>query len=441
MSSTPNYYTILGVTKDASEEDIKKAYRKLAKDNHPDRMSHAPEEVKAAAAAKFAEISKAYETLTDTEKRRQYDAGELDENGNHIGGGMPNGFANIFKGFPFNMGMGGQQQKPNLSREKSDPTKLTIELPLEDFYNGKNVKHNITTTINCRTCNGTGAESKVYIKSCTHCGGSGIRVQMRQFGPGMMQQLQSPCTPCKGQGKYIEPGHECTICKGKQQIQETKEIEIVIKPGTVPGTRMVFAGYGNQHIDYGYPGDLFVYVGEHKPGSGTFRREGDNLVMMRSINLQEALTNYTCVFKHLDGRIIKAITTQVIRHGHIMRIKGEGMPILTKTGNDTGRHGDLIIHFDVKFPKELDPERRELINKILTGVFPHQPKQIWDIDMDKIPPNDIHEYVMEETTENTHQNNNDNNSRTTNSHDDNDGDFDDFTSNQSRPQNVQCAQQ
>ena len=449
--SAPNYYTVLGVTKTASDDDIKKAYRKLAKDNHPDRMANAPEEVKTTAAAKFAEISKAYETLTDPEKRRQYDMGGLDENGNPINGGVgAGGFADIFNRFPFNMGGmpggGGQPPKPNLSREKSEPTKLTIEISLEDFYNGKTIKHNITVTINCRECNGSGAESKIYIKSCNNCGGSGVRVQMRQFGPGMMQQLQSPCAPCKGRGKYIEPGHECGSCKGKLQIQETKEIEIVIKPGVVPGTRLVFAGAGNQHVEYGYPGDLFVYIGEHKPGSGAFRREGDNLIMTRAINLQEALTNYICVFKHLDGRIIKATTKQVIRHGHIMRIKGEGMPVLTKSGNDTGRHGDIIIHFEVKFPRELDEERKELINKILSGVFPHQPRQIWDIDIDKIPANDIHEYVMEESNENSNYQNNGGNSSGRSGSNPFDGvgdehDDDDFGGQPRQPQGVQCAQQ
>jgi DnaJ family protein A protein 2 len=388
------YYQTLGISKNATEDEIKRAYRKLAMIYHPDRYVNASEDEKTSASKKIVEINKAYETLKDPSIRAKYDAGEMDDNGNPTqNNGNPFGdMFGMFNNFGARTGI-----KRDLSREKSAPTKMTIELSLADFYTGKTIHHQYTRTINCRTCTGTGVKSVAAAQICGMCGGSGIKTQMRQFAPGYMQQVQFPCDGCNQRGKIITPDNICPTCNYKKVVEETKSIEITVKPGTTPGSHIKFMGAGNIQFGYGYTGDLIVILGE-TTNTGIMHREGANLVMTKTITLLEALTGYTLVFRHLDNRIIKASTSEIISPTHIMKIAGEGMPKLNETGGPSGDHGDLIIHFIVKFPETLDDERKELIAKILKGVFIPPQKQIWDIDVDSVPPENLYTHTLETIT-------------------------------------------
>lgn len=438
-----NYYELLGIDKTASDADIKKAFRKAAMKYHPDKLTHLSEDARKSAESKFATINKAYEVLANPESRAKYDSGALDEHGNETPGAgfTGNPFADFFGGgFPFSMGgMGGNPQKQDLSREKTPPTKITIKVPLAELYTGCTYNHTITRQIKCTECGGCGAKSKAYVKSCQKCTGTGVCVEMRQVGPGFIQQIRNACKACKSTGKYIEPGFECTACKTTRIMQENKTIEIVVKPGMFAGNHITFTGDGNHEPDYGYAGDLIVFLDDSGTSThGNMRREGSNLVMSRTINLVEALTGTKFMFKHLDGRIIKAEYKNIIKPGQIMKIIGEGMPILGHGGSNTGTYGDLIIHIDIKFPDILDDARKEYIIKILSGIIQTPKKQIWDIELENTPPENIDnvEMVIYEDHKHTNEHHNTQSQSSYN----NDNTFENTTP-QHGPQHVQCAQQ
>lgn len=427
MSSNNNnksdLYEILGVPRTATEEEIKKAFRKKAVKLHPDRNPENAEE----ANRQFQELNRAAKVLGDHESRKRYDQfGVIDGDGEQPGGSGINPFdifGNIFNGgfggggggMPGFFGMGGQGQARGGG--KSPHKKITINLSLEDVYLGKQVPLDFIKIICCDTCHGIGAKSADAVMSCNICNGQGRVVKMMQMGP-MIQQSVQPCSACGAKGKMIKPGSECGNCHGKKSIGIKRHLDCYVRPGSQPGSVITFKNEADWAPDTSDVGDLMVFVNSKNEDAG-FRREGDNLIMKKIITLLEALTGFTMYFKHLDDRVIKITNEDIIHPDQKMVIPGEGMPNL----QDNLVKGDLILHFEVAFPQSLDKDRAKYLVKIL----PVPKKQIWDLQLEKTPENDLTIYTLAPFDDSSsgrrsrHHNHSDTNN--IDNHIDDDGDF------------------
>ena len=396
-------YTILDIQKTASDDEIKKAYKKAALKHHPDRNPNNPE-----ATAKFQEVGKAFAILGDPEKRKRYDQfGIID--GESGDGGMPGGmnpfdiFQNIFGGGMGGMpGMGGMGGMPGMGgmggmfggmggnmqggqqgprNGKGPDKKVTINISLIDVYKGKSIPIDFNKVICCDSCNGCGALNKDCIKQCKVCNGQGRIVRMLQNGP-MIQQIIQPCGTCGGKGKSVEAGKECIKCKGTKSHTQKRHVDCYVRPGSQSGNSITFKNESDWSPDFTDIGDLVVFL-DCKNEEGVFRREGNNLIMKKSITLLEALTKTEFYFKHLDERVIKITHEEVIKPNQKMMVKGEGMQCQTS-------NGDLIIYFDIVFPTSLDKDR----SKYLVKILPLPKKQIWDLQMELTPKEELTELGM-----------------------------------------------
>lgn len=392
-------YEILEIPRGASDEEVKRAYKKAALKYHPDRNLNNQEE----ANIKFQEANKAFNTLKDPTKRRNYDQfGVIDgedtaSNDSMPGGGMPGGFpfdlfgnlgniGNLFGGM--GGGMRGQQQGPQ-PPSKSPNKNLTINVNLADVFNGKSVPVDFMKNICCDVCNGKGTTRADGIKTCIPCNGQGRIIRMMQMGP-IVQQTVHPCNTCNGAGKSIAPGCHCAKCQGKRIISIKRHVDCYIRPGSQPGTTITFKNEADYVPDCSDIGDLIVSV--NCPNEmGIFRREADNLIMKKNINLLEALTETCFRFKHLDDRVIEVKWENIIHPGQKLVIRREGMPNM----NDNLQRGDLIIIFDVVFPQSLEKDRAKYLVKIL----PQPRKQIWDMQNDAVPDNEIVHATIETLSE------------------------------------------
>ena len=412
MSKSEELYNILEIPKTSNDDEIKKAYKKAALKHHPDRNPNNPE-----ATAKFQEVGKAFATLSDPQKRQRYDQfGIIDgeNNGPGGGGGMPPGFnpfdifqnmfgggggGGPFSGFP---GMNMNQQHQNRS-VKSPDKKVTINLSLADVYKGKSVSIDFTKTLCCDKCYGCGALSKENIKSCKSCNGQGKVMKMVQMGPMIQQSIQQ-CGHCKGVGKMIEQGKNCIKCNGTKTMSIQKHLDCYVRPGSAPGTSISFKNESDWIPDCSDVGDLIVFI-NCKNEEGIFRREGNNLIMNKSITLLEALTKTIFYFKHLDDRVIRITHNSIIKPNQKMIVKDEGMPNINGGSNDLG---DLLINFDIIFPDTLEEDR----SKYLVKILPLPKKQIWDLQLESMPDTNITDKVMYKYNDNKTKSNNNNNTNT-----------------------------
>lgn len=329
------YYEVLGITKKSSEKEIKKAYRKLAMKNHPDKGGD--EE-------KFKEISKAYEVLSDKEKRDQYD--QFGEEGVQGGSSTAN---NIFSHF-----FGGNLHQSRRSKD----TVHELQLNLSELYIGKTIKLKIMKNVICKTCNGNGGCGEKT--NCIICNGNGMCVQMRQIAPGFVQQVQSTCPKCRGIGKKFSK--LCESCGGNKVIRESKVIKVVIPPGSKDGYTVTFSGYGDETPGMD-SGDIIFVVREspHK----IFKRKNTDLLLEKSIGLTEALCGFKIIIITLDNRSICLQTSEITQDGSVRKVVNEGMPTTIK-----GIRGDLYIKFNVNYPSSLTPTEQEKLLKILPPCLP-----------------------------------------------------------------------
>lgn len=367
------YYDILGVTKTASADEIKKAYKSLALKWHPDRN---PDNTKEAT-EKFKEISEAYSILSDPDKRKLYDLkGKNGINNPFDVGGFPfptnpdpdHNFnpQHIFEEMmrqqsPFSQffNNGGE---PNNKQQKTQhrSTNITYELKvhIKDLYTGCNKKLKLNRDIVCKECKGSGCKSNNMNNSkCYDCKGKGCTIEIRQLAPGFISQLSTPCNKCSGTGEYISVSNRCEICNGKKVIQEECLFDINISKGARSGDSIIFYGKSNESPGLA-TGDFIVKVKEINDDTG-FIRDDQNLIFKKTINIIDALCGCSFDITHLDGRIInyKTSPTETIYDGERKIIKGEGM----KFGNNN--KGDLIIEFKLEFPKQLN--NQDNIRKIL----------------------------------------------------------------------------
>lgn len=339
------FYQVLGVEKDATPAQIKKAYRKLALKNHPDKGGD-PE--------LFKTMTVAYEVLSDPEKRELYD--KYGKEGLEQGGGGGDA-SDIFSQF-FGGGGGRRPRGPQKGEDLMHPLKVS----LEDLYNGKTVKLAVNRDVLCSQCEGRGGKEGCE-KGCDTCNGRGVRVQLRQIGPGMVQQMQSVCPDCRGAGKTIRDSDRCKGCKGKKVSKERKVLEVHIEKGMKNNQKITFHGEADQA-----PGQLagdIVFVIQEKEHA-VFQRKASNLIMEKKITLVEALCGFETVVKHLDGRhlAIKTKPGDVITPNQFKAIQGEGMPM---HGNPFVK-GQLVILFKVEFPKagDLTSAQMKAIEKVFT---------------------------------------------------------------------------
>eukprot|EP00794_Sanderia_malayensis_P018792 gene18792-20683_t len=342
-------YDLLGVKPNAAEAEIRKSYKKLAKQYHPDKNPNNPD-----CAEKFKELAFAHETLTNPEKRDIYDrfgekglrdgmggGPDMDDLFGHIfGGGSARG-GGIFShfGFPgFESGSRRQQ------RRKGENVVHALRVTLEDLYNGKTSKLKLNKNIICTICKGTGGKANA-VQTCHGCRGSGTKISLIQIGPGMVQQMQRTCPECQGEGEIIDAKHRCKKCKGKKVVEESKILEVQVDKGMRDEQKVTFRGEGDQQPGI-EPGDVIIILkqSDHE----RFARKGDQLFLKMKISLTEALCGFQIPMKHLDGRelLITQMPGNVIKPGSTKMIAGEGMPIY----RNPVEKGNLIISFDIEFP-------------------------------------------------------------------------------------------
>lgn len=379
MVQSTKYYDLLGVPPTATEDELKRAYRKLALKLHPDKNPSAE------AADKFKEVSHAYEILSDPQRRDTYDRfGEEGLSGDGGMGGMnpEDLFSQLFGGGGGFFGGGGSRARgPKKGKDLVHRVKVT----LEDLYKGKTTKLSLQKHVICTKCNGKGGKEG-SVKTCTTCRGSGIRVVMRQLGP-MVQQLQQTCTDCNGEGQVIPPKDRCKGCAGKKTTQEKKILEVHVDKGMKDGQTITFAGEADQAPGV-IPGDVVIVIDE-KPHE-TFKRNGDDLISDVKLDLLTALTGGQFTIAHLDERMLLVEVPSdgsVIAPGTVKVIKGQGMP--------SHRHhepGDLILNISIEFPESIPESAIPLLEKAL----PPRPA------FDKFPASmHIEETVMQDVDEKT----------------------------------------
>jgi molecular chaperone DnaJ len=366
MAARPDYYKVLGVDKKASQDDIKKAYRKLAREYHPDRNNSAGAE------DRFKGISEAYDVLSDAEKRKQYDrAGSLFGGGPFGGGTAPGGagsgagadfgsFSDILSGIFGSGGGGGAGGAPRGSRtrpaaEKGRDLETTVTLSFEQAVEGAQVPVTVAGHTACTTCRGTGAKPGTSPSVCPVCQGRGVEQQ----GQGLFS-ITRPCGRCGGGGTVIES--PCPTCHGAGRTREVKKYRVNIPAGVKDGSRIRLAGKGEAGLRGGPPGDLFVVT--HVESSPVFRRKDEHLEVDIPITVAEALRGADVEVPTLDGTKTLRVAPGT-RHGTVQRLRGEGPPKLDGKGR-----GDIHYRFVIEVPKDLTEEQRaavDALSRVMNG--------------------------------------------------------------------------
>lgn len=381
MPST-DYYEILGVSKDATDAEIKKKYKKLAMKYHPDRNS-SDEETKKQNENIFKDISKAYTVLSDSEKRKKYDM--FGEEGMQGMGEGPSPF-DVFGSMFNNMsGMGdifgnSRHRQADNSKKSSPDAMANLTVSLHDAYCGVEIDKSLPRIEKCDECLGKGTNKPDGIQKCRICDGKGKTVQMKRMGPMVTQQI-TVCYSCKGKCMMIKPGSECKKCKGAKLVSNIRNYKIKIPPGTIDGDELVYKGESDWVEGYGYHGDLIFKVCLNI-GTSNMKREGYNLVINKTISLVDSLCGIDFGVKHLDDRVIRVKYDGIIKEGEALLIKEEGMPISEekrkkiKTNGNNVKAGDLVIRFKLLYPDVLDEERKGLIKKVIPNVKSIDPRNI-----------------------------------------------------------------
>ena len=353
-------YKTLGVSKKAPEDEIKKAYRKLARKYHPDRNPGDEE-----AEERFKEISAAYDVLGDPEKRKEYDeagafAGFGGGQGPFPGGGAGGGFGGFdfgdILGSVFNRG-GGRGGRPQAVRGRD----LETEVPLsfDQAINGAQISVTVPKQSRCATCHGSGAKAGTAPTTCPRCEGRGIEVQ----GQGLFS-ISQPCSQCGGSGQVIED--PCPTCGGSGLTQQSKRYKVNVPAGVKDGTRIRLAGKGEDGPRGGPPGDL--YVTTRVASSPVFERlEDGNLEVTVPITVPEALRGGTIEVPTLRGTK-KIRVAPGTRHGSIQRLRGEGPP------RKGGGNGDIRYRLEIAVPSELDEEQRAAVDKLAEALNGGDPR-------------------------------------------------------------------
>ena len=356
-----DYYEVLGVPKTATPEEMKKAYRKLAIQYHPDKNPGNKE-----AEEKFKEAAEAYDVLSNPDKKARYDqfghAGVDGQGGFGGAGGMSMDdifsqfgdiFGNIFGGGGFRgFGGGGNARRPV---QRGSNLRIKVKLTLEEIEKGAEKKIKVNKYVPCKTCNGTGSKDNNY-ETCPNCHGSGVITQMTRTILGAMQ-TQSVCPHCGGEGKIIKD--KCTTCHGDGIVKAEEVITINIPAGVYDGMQLSMTGKGNAAPRGGINGDLIILI-EEVPHE-LFERQENNLYHNTFITFADAAMGASIEVPTLNGKA-KIKIEQGTPSGKILRLKGKGLPDI----NGYGR-GDLLVNLNVWVPKSLTKEEREILEKLSTS--------------------------------------------------------------------------
>ncbi|KAI9595332.1 hypothetical protein BDF19DRAFT_67271 [Syncephalis fuscata] len=382
-----DYYNILGVDRQAEAITIKKAYRKLAMQYHPDKNPDAGD--------KFKEISHAYDILSDPEKREKYDRfGSGTPNHGDYGFGFDGGhdgppmdFFNDLFGAQFmnddeDMFMGGggffrhqQQAKKPRRRTKGEDIKTPLEVTLEELYNGITKNISVERTEVCNTCSGKGG--KRGPRTCKPCQGTGTITKEQRMG-SMVQRVRSTCRKCRGEGKILLEKDRCKKCNGQCVIKASRKLEVHVEKGMKEGQRIVLAGQADQ--EPGVPAGDLIFILEQKPHD-RMERQGHHLWTDVTVTLTEALCGFSKVLLvHLDGRgiVVTQSPGQVIRPNEVKCIKNEGMPEYRRPFDK----GDLFVRFFVQFPESgwMTPDNAKQLETMLPPRPPTSTQKLKHLD-------------------------------------------------------------
>ncbi|KXW55759.1 molecular chaperone DnaJ [Ferrovum sp. PN-J185] len=364
--SKKDYYEVLGVSRDASAEDIKKAYRKLAMKHHPDRNPDNPK-----AEALFKEAKEAYEILSDDDKRAAYDrfghAGVDPSQGGGPGaggfggmGGFSDAFGDIFGDLFGGGGAGGRSRQGGVYRGAD--LRYNLDISLEQAARGTETQIRIPTMVTCESCNGSGAKKGTSPTTCSTCGGQGqVRMQQGFFS------LQQTCPVCHGSGKMIT--NPCNDCHGSGRTKKHKTLSVKIPAGIDHGDRVRLAGEGEHGVSGGPPGDLYVVV-QIRPHP-VFERDGADLHCEMPISFATAALGGEIEIPTLDGQAKLKIPAET-QTGQVFRLRGKGIKQLRGSG-----YGDLMCHVTVETPVRLTEEQKELLRQLDStthGSDTHSPR-------------------------------------------------------------------
>lgn len=344
-----DYYQTLGVDRKASEEDLKKAFRKLAMQYHPDRNKDDP-----AAEAKFKEVNEAYDALKDPQKRAAYDqfgAEGMQNMGGMGGGGFTSGFGGAFSDifedmFGDMMNRGGNRTGP----QRGPDMQYTMEITLEEAYKGVETTIKVPTNESCDKCNGTGAETGTSEEQCPACNGQG-RMRMQQ---GFFT-IERTCPTCNGAGKIIRD--PCKKCSGQGRMKKEKALKVKIPQGIENGRRIRLAGEGEAGFRGGPAGDLYVLlaVKPHK----LFRRDNANIHCRVPIPMTTAALGGEIEVPTISGSRTKVKIPEGTQTGQQLRLKGKGMPVLRSDAV-----GDMFIEVQVETPMNLNRKQQDLLKEL-----------------------------------------------------------------------------
>jgi len=361
-----DYYDALQVQKNATPDEIKKAYRKQALKYHPDRNPGDSEAEK-----RFKDIAEAYEVLSDEKKRQAYDHyGKAGVGAGMGAGGVAQGyesmedalrtfmgafggmgadsiFENFFGGGDFGGGRGAGRSAGRQGASK----RVNITVSFEEAAKGVDKELVITNYVTCKTCNGRGSASNKGIKKCTRCGGAGQIFEQRGFF-----SMSMPCPQCHGEGQVIvDP---CKECNGQGVVKEKQHVKIHIPAGVDSGMRLKMSGYGDAGQGGGPPGDLYVFISVEP--HGVFEREGNDILIDLPISFTEAALGCKKEVPSVFSHMCRITIPEGTQNGKIFRVKGEGFPNVH--GHAQGK-GDLLVKIFVETPTKLSEKQRELLNQ------------------------------------------------------------------------------
>ncbi len=349
-----DYYEVLGISRGADEQDLKSAYRRLAKEFHPDRNAGDKD-----AERKFKEISEAYEALKDPQKRAAYDQfGHAAFEGGRGGQGgfgpdfassMSDIFDDLFGEFMGGRRGGGQAGRTRTGQERGADLRYNLEITLAEAFSGKTAQIRVPASVSCENCDGSGAKPGTKAKTCATCGGIGkVRASQGFF------TIERPCPTCQGRGENIDD--PCSVCSGSGRISKERTLSVNIPAGVEDGTRIRLAGEGEAGMRGGPTGDLYIFL-SIKPHE-FFQRDGSDVFCKVPIAMTTAALGGQIDVPTLEGTTTRVKVPDGTESGKQFRLKGKGMPVLRSKVT-----GDMYIEVDVETPKNLTRRQRELLEE------------------------------------------------------------------------------